>query len=80
LRLAHEVVKRGGTSSAILNAANEIAVSCFLDRKIKFTDIAMVTETALAETRSHSADTIEIILADDRQARENANHIIETCH
>lgn len=80
LGLAREVVKSGGTSSAILNAANEIAVNCFLERKIKFTDIAMVTETALAETRSHSADSIEIILADDRQARENANHIIETCH
>jgi 1-deoxy-D-xylulose-5-phosphate reductoisomerase len=80
LRLAREAVKNGGTSSAILSAANEVAVAYFLERRIKFTDIAVIVEAVLAETRPHSADTIETILDDDLQARENAKQIVETYH
>jgi 1-deoxy-D-xylulose-5-phosphate reductoisomerase len=80
LRLAREAVKNGGTSSAILSAANEVAVAYFLERRIKFTDIAVIVEAVLAETRPHSADTIETILDDDLQARENAKQIIQTYH
>ncbi|MBN1379442.1 MAG: 1-deoxy-D-xylulose-5-phosphate reductoisomerase [Gammaproteobacteria bacterium] len=80
LRLAREAVQNGGTSTAILNAANEIAVARFLDQKIKFTDIAVVVEKVLANTSSHQADSIEIILEDDRLARENAMQFINTYH
>ena len=40
LRLARESVAVGGTAMAVCNAANEVAVAAFLDKKIRFTDIA----------------------------------------
>jgi 1-deoxy-D-xylulose-5-phosphate reductoisomerase len=39
LRLAYEAAARGGTAPAVLNAANEVAVQSFLDRRIGFLDI-----------------------------------------
>jgi len=72
LRLAVEAMEAGGTSSAILNAANEIAVESFLQRRIAFTAIAQVIEAVLAETPAHAADSLEQILADDAAARAAA--------
>ncbi|MEW6648332.1 MAG: 1-deoxy-D-xylulose-5-phosphate reductoisomerase [Pseudomonadota bacterium] len=69
LRLAVEAMESGGTSSAILNAANEIAVESFLQRRIAYTAIPQVIETVLAETTAHAADSMEQILADDAAAR-----------
>lgn len=78
LRLAQEAMKTGGTATAILNAANEIAVQEFLDGHIRFTDIASIVESTLEGVTHHAADTLEIILADDGAAREFArNHIRE---
>lgn len=70
LRLAREAMEQGGTSSAILNAANEIAVNEFLLNRIRFTDIARVIETVLENVTQHEASSLEIILEDDHQARE----------
>lgn len=47
LKIAYDVLENGGTYSAVLNAANEIAVELFLKEKIGFTDIADITEDAL---------------------------------
>ena len=69
-------MQQGGTSSAILNAANEIAVSEFLQKRIRFTDIARVIEAAVENVEQHSADSIEIILEDDQCAREFALNMI----
>jgi len=78
LKLAQEAMKTGGTATAILNAANEIAVQEFLDGHIRFTDIADIVESTLEGVTHHSANTLEIILADDAAAREFAkNHIGE---
>ena len=49
LRLGYEVVEKGGTMGATLNAANEVAVQAFLDRKIKFTDITKTVEHVMKE-------------------------------
>ena len=76
LRLAREAMEAGGTSSAILNAANEVAVSEFLDKQIRFTDIAAVIERVLESISSHDAKSIDIILQDDLKARECARHTI----
>lgn len=72
LRLAREAMQAGGTSSAILNAANEIAVSEFLEKRIRFTSIADVIERVLEGISARAADSVDIILDDDRRAREFA--------
>jgi len=76
LVLAREAIKQGGTSSAILNAANEVAVSEFLNKKLKFTDIAKVIESVLSDLAINNADSIESILNDDSLARQHATEII----
>jgi len=72
LRLAREAMQAGGTATAILNAANEVAVAEFLDGRIRFTSIAEVVEETLAQTPSHDASTLDVILADDAAARQFA--------
>ena len=70
-------MQQGGTSSAILNAANEIAVSEFLNKRIQFTDISCVIETVLENVTQHEASTLDVILEDDRLAREYGVRVIE---
>ena len=70
LRLAEEAATEGGTACAILNGANEEAVSLFLADKIGFHDIArLVSEARAAVPVVHHA-ALEEILAADRAARE----------
>jgi 1-deoxy-D-xylulose-5-phosphate reductoisomerase len=76
LRLAREAMQQGGTSSAILNAANEVAVNEFLNKRIRFTDIANVIEIVLENVTQHEATTLEVILDDDKLAREFAINTI----
>jgi 1-deoxy-D-xylulose-5-phosphate reductoisomerase len=53
LRLAREAIESGGIMPAVLNAANEIAVASFLEGRIKFLDIAAITEQVLnADTQA----------------------------
>lgn len=72
LRLAYEVARRGGTASAVLNAANEVAVAAFLEGRLKFTGIAPVIESTLARAPIADAIDIDAVLGADRQARELA--------
>ena len=69
LALAYQALNAGGTSTAILNAANEVAVEAFLQRQIKFTQIPKIIEQVLSKITAHDGDTIEQILADDALAR-----------
>jgi 1-deoxy-D-xylulose-5-phosphate reductoisomerase len=69
LRLAFAALVAGGTAPAILNAANEVAVQAFLDRHIRFTDIAAVVEHTLEQVSRHAAETLAVILEDDARAR-----------
>ncbi len=75
LRLAREAMQQGGTSSAILNAANEIAVEAFLNKQMGFTDIARLIEQVLEQVQHHEADSLEIILKDDALARDRAREL-----
>lgn len=77
LRLAGEAMITGGTATAILNATNEIAVAAFLDKQIRFTEIAKLVETALDNVSSVHADSIDTILAADAEARLFANSYIK---
>lgn len=72
LRLAREAMEQGGTSSAILNAANEIAVNEFLHKRLRFTDIVRVIETVLDGVTHNEARSLEVILKDDEAARDYA--------
>jgi 1-deoxy-D-xylulose-5-phosphate reductoisomerase len=77
LRLAAEAMATGGTATAILNAANEVAVAEFLDNNIRFTEIATIVESALTELSGSSADTLEAVLEADRTARDFARDVVK---
>jgi 1-deoxy-D-xylulose-5-phosphate reductoisomerase len=76
LALAYQALNAGGTSTAILNAANEIAVEAFLNRQLKFTGIAKLIEEVLAKVPASNGDSLEEILNDDLQARSIAKQLI----
>ena len=79
LALCFEAVKRGGSASIVLNAANEVAVEQFLHKQIGFTDIARVIEQSLDQaTIDDAIDDIGAILAADRDARDIARSVIAT--
>lgn len=69
LRLADRVMRTGGTSGAVLNAANERAVELFLDNKIAFGRIPELVERAMESLGSTPVESLEDVLAADRSAR-----------
>ncbi|MEK7991283.1 MAG: 1-deoxy-D-xylulose-5-phosphate reductoisomerase [Thiotrichaceae bacterium] len=73
LRLAYEAMLAGGTTTTILNAANEVAVQAFLDKQIRFVDIPTIIEQTLTNLTGRDASHLDFILEDDAQARELAN-------
>ncbi len=73
LRLARETLLAGGGGPAILNAANEIAVEAFLQRKIGFLDIAGTVSQVLDMMGAPPADTLEEVIALDQAARRAAD-------
>ncbi|GDX84501.1 1-deoxy-D-xylulose 5-phosphate reductoisomerase [Methylococcaceae bacterium] len=77
LRLAYEAIQTGGTMPTILNAANEIAVEAFLNEQIRFTDIPVVIEQTMHAIPMQPAESLETILAIDKQARGVANQAIQ---
>lgn len=76
LDLAYQALRIGGTATTILNAANEIAVQAFLDRKINFTDIAKLNQDVLEKIHSRPVSNLNVILEDDNLAREIAKEMI----
>ena len=77
-RLAREAAEAGGAAPAVLNAANEIAVAAFLDRKIAFSRIAVLVENVLNQNDLPDAPrTLEEVLRVDEDARRRATRILE---
>ncbi|MEH6433903.1 1-deoxy-D-xylulose-5-phosphate reductoisomerase [Massilia sp. DD77] len=76
LALAFDALRAGGTSPALLNAANEVAVQAFLDRAIGFRDIDRVIRQVMDEVEHGPAPSIEAVLAQDARARAAANQAI----
>jgi len=72
LRLAREAVAAGGTAMAVCNAANEVAVAAFLDRRIRFTDIPVVIEGTLGAVAPVEPTDLAVVEAADAQARKVA--------
>ncbi len=73
LALAYRALRAGGTAPTTLNAANEVAVAAFLDRKIPFLVIPQVIEQALDTLPVTPVDTLEDVLNADQVAREVAH-------
>ncbi len=80
LKLSLEVVKRGGTYSIALNAANEVAVNDFLNNKIKFTQITEVIQKVLDSWDSCEPDSIDVVLNADKEARIYASEVSSNLH
>ncbi len=78
LALAFDALRAGGTAPALLNAANEVAVQAFLDRRIGFRDIDRVVRRVMDEEVHGAASSIEAVLAQDAQARLAAGRIAES--
>ena len=76
LKLAYQAMNAGGVAPCVLNAANEVAVAAFLDKRIKFTDIAQVVAHCLAQDFSDGCHDIEGLLAQDAQTRRQAEAFI----
>ena len=78
LALARSAIASGGAVPAVVNAANEVAVAAFLEKKLTFPGIAeVVTETAeRLRTEASRAETVEDIFSFDARARAVANEIL----
>ena len=72
LRLAFEALQDGGIAPTVLNAANEIAVDCFLQNGVSFMQLPEVIERTLSATKPQTADELDTILMADKQARQQA--------
>ena len=66
----------GGTAPAVMNAANEVAVEGFLDRRIGFLEIVEIVERTLNKLQVPKADTIEEISEVDELARKFAKALV----
>jgi 1-deoxy-D-xylulose-5-phosphate reductoisomerase len=76
LRLAFEAAAKGGAHCIALNAADEVAVEAFLERRIPFTGIPRTIERVLAATPEAHPATIAEVLTSDREARESARALL----
>ena len=74
LTLAYEALRRGGTAPAVLNAANEVAVSLFLNQQIPFLAIPEIIKKAMSEHDYVKEVSVPILLNADKWAREFARN------
>jgi 1-deoxy-D-xylulose-5-phosphate reductoisomerase len=78
LTLARDALKSGGSLPTILNAANEVAVRCFLEERIGFLDITRVTEEVLNRTPNSVPKTLEDVSQYDDAARSVAEEVVDS--
>ncbi len=76
LTLAAEALRRGGTATAVLNAANEVAVAHFLGGAIRFPEIVSTVGEVLARHDTRPAGTLEAVMSADAWAREEAARVL----
>ncbi len=75
LRLARAAMATGGTAPAVYNAANEVAVAAFLDRRIPFLAIPQIIEHTLATVKPIEPHSLDQVLAVDAEARRIAQSL-----
>ncbi|MFC1876572.1 1-deoxy-D-xylulose-5-phosphate reductoisomerase [Thermodesulfobacteriota bacterium] len=78
LGLAMKAGRTGGTLPTVLNAANEVAVHAFLERRLFFDKIPVVIEQTMAHHTNQPAPSLDDILIADQWARKAASRLIET--
>ena len=79
LRLAWEALEGPAGTTAVLNAANEVAVAAFLDRRLRFDRIHAVNRATLESLVPSKADSLEALLDLDAQARAVAVTCVDRC-
>ena len=77
LRLARDALTQGGSAPIVLNAANEIAVSGFLERRIGFLEIARTVERCLEQTNHCAVAGLDDVYEIDGAARERASRLLD---
>ena len=77
LRIARQALEQGGAAPTVLNAANEIAVGCFLGGRIGFMEIASLVEQALDQSTATAPASIDEVVALDRTTRDAMGAMIE---
>ena len=78
LRLAYDALAAGGTMSAVLNGANEIAVDAFLHDRIRFGQIAQLVEETMLAIPVVAHPTLDQVFECDLQARAKAQELLHT--
>ncbi|MGC8117821.1 1-deoxy-D-xylulose-5-phosphate reductoisomerase [Metapseudomonas otitidis] len=72
LRLARQAAEAGGSAPAMLNAANEIAVAAFLERRVRFTEIASIIDQVLNREAALAVESLDAVVEADARARAAA--------
>ena len=78
LKLAYDAVKDGGSLPCVMNAANEVAVAAFLDKKISFLDIPRIVEEVLNKNQPKEFSSLDDVFAADKWARTEAAKFTES--
>jgi 1-deoxy-D-xylulose-5-phosphate reductoisomerase len=76
LEIAYQAGREGGSSPAVLNAADEIAVEAFLQRRVGFLGITDVVSTTLEMVDWRPLDTVDDVVAADGEARAAASSLV----
>lgn len=76
LKLATDAVDAGQWASTALNASNEVSVAAFLDKKIRFTDIAKINAGVVERVSERQLDSIEAVISHDQESRSIANQLL----
>jgi len=77
LTLAYRSIQIGETLPAVLNAANEIAVSAFLEGSLKFTDLPLLIQQVMNQHEVKPVKTVEDILRADQWGREKSKALLQ---
>lgn len=76
LGLAYQALRQGGTAPAILNAANEVAVAAFLERRLPFLGIPRLIAAVLEKLPSQAEGSLDDVLMADGAARQAADALV----
>jgi 1-deoxy-D-xylulose-5-phosphate reductoisomerase len=78
IELARAALRDGDAAPTVLNAANEVAVQAFLEKRIGFLEIARIVEETLTRTGAQSFSSLEDVYDADREARAVATGLLDT--
>jgi 1-deoxy-D-xylulose-5-phosphate reductoisomerase len=74
--LAYRALQMGGTAPAVLNAADEVVIQAFLDRRISFSTIPEIIERTLNSYEVQPADCLESVMTADSWGRRQAHRLV----